>query len=936
MSDSGLARKLEAQEHAPPKISDPVRLVCIVLLVGAGYYAGTLLGKALRFPDSHLSLIWPPTAILLAALLLAPTRVWWIYLLAVTPVHLFAQLQDGVPPWGILSQLAGNFSQALLAATSVRYFNKDAPLFSSFRSIVVFTLGAVILAPLIVSTIVAYLYVLSGWEQDYGYAWRARILSNALSTLIFVPPIILLFSRGATTKASSVKFYRYVEMVVLLILLVVTSSISFGNKVEELLGVACPIILPLPVLLWLALRFGLEGLCLSTLLVAYCAFASTAAGQGFFAMSSPAKNVLSVQFYLIVTTLPLMWLAVLIQERREKQDALREREQRYLLATTAGVVGVWDWNLTTNEIYLDPALKAILGFREDEITNHIDHWVRRVHPADVDRVMAEARAHIDNATPYYEVEHRMLHKDGSIRWFLTRGSALKREAGKAVRMVGTDTDITERKQADEELRKSEERYRAIVEDQTELICRLSPDGTYSFVNEACCRYFGKTREELIGHKFWPFVHADDEDSIRKFVAGFGPNNRIGTIEHRVRSTGGEERWNQWTDRALFDEQGRLIEFQCVGRDITERKRAERALKEALEEVQKLKERLEAENVYLRTEVSAGHRYGEIIGRSEAVQKVWHQVKQVAVTDMTVLILGETGTGKELIARAVHANSTRRDRPLVKVNCSALPSELIESELFGHEKGAFTGAMARQAGRFELADGGTIFLDEVGDLPLSLQAKLLRVLQEGEFERLGSGKTISVNVRVIAATNRDLEQALHDETFRSDLYYRLNVYPIHLPPLRERKDDIELLAGAFLKEASQRLGRKLEAIPENVLETFQRYDWPGNVRELQNVIERAAVVSTGPSLELPETRELGAVVTEAQALAGSKGSLDHSVSAPLVPGATLEELERAHIIRVLMETRWRVEGPKGAAVILGLHPSTLRSRMQRLGIQKTNP
>jgi transcriptional regulator with GAF, ATPase, and Fis domain len=440
---------------------------------------------------------------------------------------------------------------------------------------------------------------------------------------------------------------------------------------------------------------------------------------------------------------------------------------------------------------------------------------------------------------------------------------------------------------------------------------------------------------LIGHTFWPLVPAEDAQSIKEFLAGLGPNNRVGIIEHRVIVGGAEERWNQWTDRMLFDEQGRPIEIQCVGRDITERKRAEKALKNALEEVQRLKDRLEAENIYLRSEVLAGHRHGDLVGESEVIRGVLRQVEQVAATDVTVLILGETGTGKELVARAVHSHSARRDRPLVKVNCSALPAELIESELFGHEKGAFTGAMARQVGRFELADGGTIFLDEVGDLPLGLQAKLLRVLQEGEFERLGSGKTIGVNVRVIAATNRDLEQALHNETFRSDLYYRLNVYPIHMPPLRERKEDIELLAGIFLKEASQRLGRTLEAIPKSVLETFQRYDWPGNVRELQNVIERTAVVSTGRSLELPDAWELGATVNQARALADSRVSVEVSVPAAPVPGATLEELERAHIIRVLMETRWRVEGPRGAAVILGLHPSTLRSRMQRLGIRKTS-
>ena len=305
-----------------------------------------------------------------------------------------------------------------------------------------------------------------------------------------------------------------------------------------------------------------------------------------------------------------------------------------------------------------------------------------------------------------------------------------------------------------------------------------------------------------------------------------------------------------------------------------------------------------------------------------------QVGQVAGTDMTVLILGETGTGKELVARAVHERSFRSERPLVKVNCSAMPGELIESELFGHEKGAFTGATARQVGRFELADGGTIFLDEVGDLPLKLQAKLLRVLQEGEFERLGSGKTIKVDVRVIAATNRNLAEAMQRGRFRPDLYYRLNVYPIQIPALRERREDIGLLAEVFLEEASRRLGRIYDPISAEVLEVLRRYEWPGNIRELQNVIERAAVVSTGRMLQLPETWAVSFDPLPSKEAADMNRSIES-----LRREATLEELERSHILEVLQQTGWRVEGPKGAAMILGLNPSTLRSRMLKLGIKR---
>jgi formate hydrogenlyase transcriptional activator len=315
---------------------------------------------------------------------------------------------------------------------------------------------------------------------------------------------------------------------------------------------------------------------------------------------------------------------------------------------------------------------------------------------------------------------------------------------------------------------------------------------------------------------------------------------------------------------------------------------------------------------------------DIIGESDAIKCVCFGIEQVAPTGTTVLILGETGTGKELVARAIHARSARRDRPLVKVNCPALPSELLESELFGHEKGAFTGAVAQQIGRFELADGGTIFLDEIGDLPLRLQPRLLRVLQEGEFERLGSGKTIKVDVRVIAATNRNLAEAMQSGRFRHDLYYRLNVYPIVLPPLRERREDIKLLAEAFLQEASHCLGRLFDSIPKEVLKSLSRHVWPGNIRELKNVIDRAAVMSTGSWLELPEH---WAVPIRPFAREFNR------FSTPSRQGATLEELQRSHILQVMLQTGWRVEGPKGAARILGLNPSTLRSRMLKLGIRK---
>jgi len=337
---------------------------------------------------------------------------------------------------------------------------------------------------------------------------------------------------------------------------------------------------------------------------------------------------------------------------------------------------------------------------------------------------------------------------------------------------------------------------------------------------------------------------------------------------------------------------------------------------------------------LRSEVLGAHRYGEMTAESAAIKKVLEEVKRVAPTEMTVLVLGETGVGKELVARMVHEKSGRRERPLVKVNCSTLPAELIESELFGHERGAFTGAVSKQVGRFELADGGTLFLDEVGELPLSLQAKLLRVLQEGEFERLGSGKTLKVDVRMIAATNRNLNEAAQQGRFRTDLYYRLNVYPIEVPPLRERREDIGPLAEVFLQESAKRVGKRFGKLTNEKVQELCEYSWPGNVRELENVIARATILSTPPIFKLPEgwNRGLGSPPGSE-----ARREIHEQVRTPMQTDQaqsriTLEELKRRRILEVLEQTHWRIEGPKGAAVILGLHPNTLRSQLSKLGIK----
>ncbi|MEW6444388.1 MAG: sigma 54-interacting transcriptional regulator [bacterium] len=348
----------------------------------------------------------------------------------------------------------------------------------------------------------------------------------------------------------------------------------------------------------------------------------------------------------------------------------------------------------------------------------------------------------------------------------------------------------------------------------------------------------------------------------------------------------------------------------------ERKVAEQKLRRSFAEIKRLKNQLQAENAYFREEIRLQGDFSEIIGKGRAIKYVLFKIEQIAPTDTTVLVLGETGTGKELVARAIHDKSCRKDRPLIKVNCAALPGTLMEGELFGHEKGAFTGAHQRQEGRFEIAHGSTLFLDEIGELPLELQAKLLRVLQSGEFERLGSPRTVKVDVRIIAASNRDLEKEVHAGRFRKDLWYRLNVFPITVPPLRDRKEDIPLLVNWFLARSCKKLGKEITRIPQQVLHELQAYPWPGNIRELENTIERAVINTPGHSLRLGEKL----------ALPGQEESSPQS-------RRTLADVEREHLVHVLKQTQWRVSGPNGAALILGLKPSTLRFRIRKLGIRK---
>lgn len=477
-------------------------------------------------------------------------------------------------------------------------------------------------------------------------------------------------------------------------------------------------------------------------------------------------------------------------------------------------------------------------------------------------------------------------------------------------------DTSERKQAEDELRKERELRTKFIQSAPAFFVAIDGAGQILMMNEAMLQAVGYKLDEVLGKDYLSHFVPENEHKIVSDIFENLVTSKVETLnENNMLAKDGGQLLVEWHGRPILKKSGEVEYFFGVGIDITERKRAEQALKTALAEVEQLKNRLEKENLYLKDEINVTHNFEEIIGASNALKKALGKVEQVAASDSTVLILGETGTGKELIARAIHNLSRRSERPLVKVNCATLPANIIESELFGHEKGAFTGAYIRKIGRFELADQGTIFLDEIGDLALDLQVKLLRVLQGGEFERLGNPNTMKVDVRIIAATNRDLEKGIENGTFREDLYYRLNVFPIKVPSLRERKQDIPFLINHFLKKYCHKIGRAIEIIPQKVMDELLSYDWPGNIRELENIIERAVIVSKGNRLE--------------------PGDWLPQKTAEPIPGGmtTLEEVERTHIIKVLESTRWKVSGEKGAAKILGLNQNTLVSRMKKLNIHR---
>jgi PAS domain S-box-containing protein len=483
-------------------------------------------------------------------------------------------------------------------------------------------------------------------------------------------------------------------------------------------------------------------------------------------------------------------------------------------------------------------------------------------------------------------------------------------------------DVVRATELDDEIKSAEHRWSNLLENVHLIVLGVDRDKGVSYVNPYFLQLTGYEESDVINHLFVNLLPEEQRQVMTARIEEVmeGESTIMSERLLPILTSSGEQREILWSNVLIFNSGTRPTGILSIGKDITNLALAEASRDQAIQELQSLKKKLEEENISLKEMIQSDHGFEEIIGTSNGLLYVLGKVQQVAQTDSTVLILGETGTGKELVARAIHKESQQADKPFVRVNCAAIPADLVESELFGHEAGAFTNAVTLRRGKFELADGGTIFLDEISEMPLEAQAKLLTVLQEQEFERIGGSQTISVDVRVISATNRDLSIEVAEGRFRSDLYYRLNVYPVTIPPLQNRKEDIPLLVKHFIALFNKKLGKNIEEVSPRTMESLLNYDWPGNIRELRNIIERAVITCKNTRLVLPD--KLTPASPNGSERAASNGEI-----------LSLEEIERQHILRALRSTDWQIGGMKGAAKILQMNPSTLRSRIKKLGIEK---
>jgi PAS domain S-box-containing protein len=600
-----------------------------------------------------------------------------------------------------------------------------------------------------------------------------------------------------------------------------------------------------------------------------------------------------------------------ITEQRHAEAVIMEQEAelREVVDTIPAIV--WSALPDGSNSYANSRSVEYCGMSREQIAG--SGWEASFHPDDLERHKAKWLACVASGEPC-EDEVRFRRADGQYRWHLQRGVPLRDEAGNVVKWYGVLTDIEDRKRAEDKIREQESELRQIVDLAPQFVGVFGPNREGLFVNRVWLDYFGLTLEEW-RQRFnssvptcrSQFVHSDDWDRVTGDSGRALSRAAAYELEMRLRKHDGSYRWFFLRYNPLHDEQGQITRWYVTGTDIEERKQAE--------------DRLRQENVALREEIDKASMFEEIVGTSPALKSVLSRISKVAPSDSTVLITGETGTGKELVARAIHRRSDRASRAFVSVNCAAIPRDLIASELFGHEKGAFTGATQQRLGRFELANGGTIFLDEVGELPTETQIALLRVLQEHEFERVGGSRRIRGDVRVIAATNRDLQAAISTGSFRSDLFYRLHVFPIEIPSLRARREDIPLLVEYFIDRYARKAGKNIKRVNKKTLELLQSYPWPGNIRELQNVIERSVILCETEIFTIDENW-----------LAQPPPLTPESKQQVELPRRLLVE-EKDMIEAALKDTRGRVSGPTGAAVKLGIPRSTLESKIRLLKIDK---
>ena len=599
-------------------------------------------------------------------------------------------------------------------------------------------------------------------------------------------------------------------------------------------------------------------------------------------------------------------LAAVAIERQRNEAELRDSQERFRLIVDTIPGLVWTMNASGE---VESANQQTLGYFGKTL-EELKEWVLVLHPDDRTRVLEYWRFTIESGQPY-ELEHRLLGADGVYRWFQARGRPQRDAEGCIVLWYNLLTDIDDRKRAEgklekafDEKAKSEAELRTIIDAIPQLIIAIGTDGNFLSANQAVLEYTGLTKEEVGSERFREVFHPEDSERLRDERAAVLSRGLPFEYERRVRRSDGQYRWFLVQYNPLRNERGEIIRWYATGTDIDDRKQAE--------------ERTQQENIALREQIDQVFMFEEIVGSSPALKTVVSNIVKVAPTDSTVLITGETGTGKELVARGIHRSSQRASQPFVTVNCASIPSSLVASELFGHEKGAFTGALQRRQGRFELANSGTIFLDEIGELPPETQIALLRVLQERRFERVGSSRAISTNVRIIAATNRDLAAAVASETFRADLFYRLNVFPIDVPPLRRRKEDIPMLVEYFVKRYAGKAGKQIHKIDGHTMNLCQSYHWPGNIRELQNIVERSVILCSGDTLWIDEAW----LSNQDASREKSSGLLTENVL----------NYEKGLIEAALAESKGKVAGPSGAAAKLGIPRSTLDLKIKKLNIK----